>query len=324
MKAIRVSQFGSSSELSLENVPLPPPPGPQECRIKVMACGVNPVDTYIREGAYGKLPSLPYIPGKDAAGIVTDVGSDVKEFKLGDRVYVYNCKSGSYAQHSLCIAANIFHLPQEIPFSQGACLGTPAFTAYRALFEKAKARPGDIVFVHGASGGVGLMTVQLAVAAGMRVVGTASTSEGREAVMSSGAEAVYDHRQAGYLDDIASEYHAGFDICVEMLANKNLGRDLPIMAFGGKVCIVGSRGVVEINPRHMMTKELEMYGVALLQSNMTDLKQASAFIDTCLKQGNLRPMVSLALPLSNAAMAHDEIINRQKVTVGNIVLLPND
>jgi D-arabinose 1-dehydrogenase-like Zn-dependent alcohol dehydrogenase len=136
------------------------------------------VDTYIRAGLYAKLPALPYIPGKDAAGVVHSVGTNTKKFSVGDRVYIFGGVSGSYSQYSLCNAANVFHLPSTMTFEQGACLGTPAFTAYRALFEKAKSQPGETVFIHGASGAVGLAAIQLARAIGMRVVGTAGTNKG--------------------------------------------------------------------------------------------------------------------------------------------------
>jgi NADPH2:quinone reductase len=150
--------------------------------IKLHACGVNPVDTYIRSGAYGKLPQLPYIPGKDGAGVVISVGSEVEGISEGDRVYLFNSTTGTYAENCICNASNIFKLPSNISFSQGACLGTPAFTAYRALFQKAQAKPGELIFVHGASGGVGLMVVEMAKAAGMKVVGAAGTPEGIEVI----------------------------------------------------------------------------------------------------------------------------------------------
>lgn len=179
VSAIVASAFGDESVLQIGNVNIPSP-GSGQCVIRVHACGVNPVDTYIRSGVYPKLPDLPYIPGKDAAGVVSEVGSDVKDIKVGDRVYVFGALTGSYAQFTLCNSSNTFKLPGNVSYEEGACLGTPAFTAFRALYNKARGQPGDVVFVHGASGGVGLMAVQMARAGGMRVVGTASSHEGMQ------------------------------------------------------------------------------------------------------------------------------------------------
>jgi NADPH2:quinone reductase len=181
MNGILVNSFGDPSVLQYTSTYLPNL-APTQCMIKLHACGVNPVDTYIRSGAYGKLPQLPYIPGKDGAGVVISVGSEVEGISEGDRVYLFNSTTGTYAENCICNASNIFKLPSNISFSQGACLGTPAFTAYRALFQKAQAKPGELIFVHGASGGVGLMVVEMAKAAGMKVVGTAGTPEGIEVI----------------------------------------------------------------------------------------------------------------------------------------------
>jgi NADPH2:quinone reductase len=180
MKGILVKEFGEPNVLQIENnLPLPEI-GSNEILIQVFACGVNPVDTYIRSGQYQNKPVIPYIPGKDGAGIIYQIGDNVTKFKINERVYFLGSLSGSYAQYVRCDIKYVFHLPNEISFLQGACLGTPAFTAYRALFDKARGQPGDKVFIHGASGGVGMMALEMAKAMGMTVVGTAGTPEGIE------------------------------------------------------------------------------------------------------------------------------------------------
>lgn len=304
----------------MQDIPIPLP-GPKQCVVKIHASGVNPVDTYIRSGIYGKLPTLPYTPGKDGAGVVESVGAEVEGLSVGDRVYLYMCESGSYAQFALCDASHVFPLPPQTSFSEGACLGVPAFTAYRALFEKARARPGDSVFVHGASGGVGLFVVQMAVSEGLRVAGTASTAEGLAAVQQAGAVA-FNHKEADYLEHVKSAFPDGFDICIEMLANSNLGVDLPLMAYGGRVCVVGSRGPVQINPRDLMSKELEVHGVALAWATSSELRRAAAFLDAGLRGGRIKAVVGLELPLSEAPSSHVEVIERRHISIGNIVLNP--
>lgn len=321
MQAIQVSKFGDASALELKEIDIPTP-GPNQYLVKVEACGVNPVDTYIRSGVYPKLPTLPYTPGKDAAGVVAAAGADCKGLKVGDRVYAFGAATGSYAQYTLVNDTNLFPLPECVSFAQGACLGTPGFTAYRALFHRGAAVAGDTVLVHGASGGVGLFAVQMAAAAGMTVVGTASTPQGRDAIRNAGAAAVFNHREDNYIEQIRTAYPNGFNVCLEMLASTNLGIDLTLMAMGGRVAIIGSRGTVEINPRDMMSKELDVKGVMLLASTAEDLAQAARYMNAGLENGHLLPVVSLELPLKEAPAAHKEIIDRSHFNVGNIVLLP--
>lgn len=253
---------------------------------------------------------------------MVSVGSDVTDIKVGDRVYIFNATTGSYAQYTLCKSTNIFKLPHHISFEKGACLGTPAFTAYRALFEKTKARSGEMVFIHGASGGVGLAAIQLAKSAGLKVIGTAGSSDGLETLTRMGVHA-FNHKDPNYIQQIKSSYPDGFEICLEMLASTNLNTDFSLMAQRGRIAIIGNRGELSINPRDIMSKELSVHGVALLQSTPEELKAASEYINKCLEENVLDPLVSMKLPFEDAPLAHQEIIDRKTLTIGNIVLLPN-
>src|SRR5260221_6439996 len=181
MKAIRVHQLGGPDVLKLEDAP-DPSAGPGEVVVRVRAAGVNPVDAYIHTGNYARKPPLPYTPGFDGAGEVESVGADVKGFRAGDRVYISGPGStiagaGTYAERALCSLSQLHLLPAKASFGQGAALGVPYCTAYRALFQRADAKPGETVLVHGATGGVGIAAVQLAVARGLRVFGTGGTQE---------------------------------------------------------------------------------------------------------------------------------------------------
>src|SRR5271154_1600874 len=155
MKAIRVHEFGGPEVLRLEDLPNPSPSSPGQIVVQVKAAGVNPVDTYVRAGTYAFKPPLPYTPGMDAAGVVESVGQGVTRAKEGDRVYLAGTITGSYAEKTVCTEAQVHQLPQKITFTQGAGINIPYATAYRALFQIGQARPAEIVFVHGASGGVG-------------------------------------------------------------------------------------------------------------------------------------------------------------------------
>jgi NADPH:quinone reductase len=183
MLGVLVKDFGGPEVLTTTQIPLPEF-GLDDVLIQVHAIGVNPVDTYIRSGQYKNLPILPYVPGKDGAGTVYRVGENVKSLKVGQRVYFLGSTSGSSAQYATCPAKYVFQLPQNLTFIQGACLGTPAFTAYRALFEKGHITPGERLFIHGASGGVGLVAIEMAKAIGIEVVGTAGTLDGIQVLFS--------------------------------------------------------------------------------------------------------------------------------------------
>ncbi|MBV9087740.1 MAG: NADPH:quinone reductase, partial [Acidobacteriaceae bacterium] len=179
MKAIRVHRFGGSEEMKLEEVP-DPKPGAGELVVRIKAAGVNPVDTYVRAGTYARKPELPYTPGNDGGGEVAAVGDSVKQFRPGDRVYIAGSLSGAYAELALCHQAQVHRLPEKASFAAGAALGVPYATAYRAVFQRGRAIAGEILFVHGASGGAGVACCQFGRAAGLTVIGTAGSEQGRQ------------------------------------------------------------------------------------------------------------------------------------------------
>jgi NADPH:quinone reductase len=318
MKAIRVTAFGGPEVLKLEEVPTPQP-GPGEVLVRIRAAGVNPVETYIRAGTYARLPNLPYTPGNDGAGVVEQVGSDVSEFKAGDRVYTAGSLSGTYAEFALCKKDQVHPLPANVSFAQGAAIGTPYATAYRGLLQRAGAEPGEILLVHGASGGVGTAAVQLARAHGLRVFGTAGSDEGLKLVREQGAHEVFDHRAPNHFEKImkATGGH-GVDVIVEMLANVNLSRDLTILAKAGRVVIIGSRGPVEINPRDTMQRDADVRGMILPNTPPAQMASIHAALVAGLENGTLRPVIGKEFPLAKAAEAHQAVL--ESGAIGKIVL----
>lgn len=318
MKAIRLHEFGPPEVMKLEDIH-DLRPGPGQVVVGVHAAGVNPVETYIRAGTYALKPPLPYTPGGDAAGVITAVGEHVTRLKEGDRVYTAGTISGAYAQLTLCNSEQVYPLPENVSFAQGAGLHIPYATAYRALFLRAHAHAGQTVLVHGASGAVGLATVQFAAAAGLTVLGTGGTDRGRQMVREQGAAHVFDHKDPDYLEQLMKlTGHRGVDVVVEMLANVNLGKDLAILGQDGCVVVVGSRGEVQINPRLLMRAQGAILGMT--GGTPEQYAQAHAAIGAGLRNGTLRPIVDRALPLVEAARAHREIIAGP--ACGKIVLVP--
>jgi len=320
MKAIRVHKFGPPEVMRIEDLP-GLVPGAGQVVVSVKAAGVNPVDTYIRSGLYRPELGLPYTPGLDAAGVISAVGEGVCHRRIGQRVYVAWSLSGTYAEEVLCNEFQTHPLPESISFSQGAAIGVPYGAAYRALFQRAAARAGETVLVHGASGGVGIAAVQLARSHGLRVIGTAGSEEGRALVLAQGAHHLLNHREEGYLEQLPKlTCGKGVDIVLEMLANVNLDRDLQTLATGGRVVIIGSRGRVEIDPRNALGREASILGMTLYNASEKELAGMHAAFVAGLENGTLRPVVSRELPLTEAGRAHHEVIEAS--TLGKIVLLP--
>jgi len=318
MKAIVVRQFGAPEVMTLETV-ADPAPGPGQVAIRVHACGVNPVDTYIRAGIYARKPALPYTPGTDVAGLVHTVGAGVTRVQEGDRVYGHGA-IGGYGEIALCDDWRVQALPDRVTFSQGAAMGVPYATAWRALLMRAGARPGNTVLVHGASGGVGIAAVQIARSRGLTVIGTAGTVEGIELVRAEGAHHVLNHREPDYLQQVlALTGNRGVDVVLEMLANVNLDKDLDVLALHGRVVVIGSRGRVEIDPRKTISRDAAVLGMTLFNATRADLEEIHAGLCAGLDNGTLAPVVGKEMPLADAARAHVAVM--ESGALGKIVLV---
>jgi NADPH2:quinone reductase len=319
VKAIRVHQFGGPEVLRLEEV-ADLHPGPGQVLVRMKAAGVNPTDVYSRAGTLRR-PALPYTPGVDGAGIVETVGEAVTGARVGERVYVTGSASGTYAEEALCDESQVHPLPEGMSYAQGAGIGIPYVAAYMALFQRARAAPGESVLVHGATGGVGLAATQMARAAGLEVIGTGGTEAGRNLVLEQGAHHVLDHRSPNYLDQLREFGHGdGVDIIIEMLANVNLEKDLKVLAQGGRIVIVGSRGRIEIDPRDAMVRDASIIGMLVFNSPQETISSIHAALRAGFEDGVLRPIVGEEIQLADAGRAHVKVM--EPGAYGKIVLIP--
>jgi len=310
-----VHEFGEPEVMRLDEVP-----GPGQVVVQLHAVGVNPVEAYVRAGWYGPMP-FPYTPGTDAAGVVQAIGEGVTGLAVGDRVYTAGTVTGAYAEKAVCEGSQVHALPARVSFSQGAAIGVPYGTAYRALFQRAHAKAGEVVLVHGASGGVGTAAVQFARAAGMTVIGTAGSEKGRRLVLEEGAHHALDHGAADHLKEVvALTGGLGVDVIVEFRADLNLDGDLTILARQGRVAVVGSRGRVEIDPRETMGREASVVGVTLMAASEKERAAIHAAIAAGLENGTLHPVVGEELPLREAARAHHAMM--EQPAHGKRVLIP--
>uniref|UniRef100_A0A2K6L911 Quinone oxidoreductase n=1 Tax=Rhinopithecus bieti TaxID=61621 RepID=A0A2K6L911_RHIBE len=287
MRAVRVFEFGGPEVLKLQSDIAVPIPKDHQVLIEVHACGVNPVETYIRSGTHSIKPLLPYTPGSDVAGVIEAVGDNASAFKKGDRVFTSSTISGGYAEYALAADHTVYKLPEKLDFKQGAAIGIPYFTAYRALIHSARVKAGESVLVHGASGGVGLAACQIARAYGLKVLGTAGTEEGQKIVLQNGAHEVFNHREVNYID---------------------------------KIKVVGNRGTIEINPRDTMAKESSIIGVTLFSSTKEEFQQYAAALQAGMEIGWLKPVIGSQYPLEKVAEAHKDIIHGSGAT-GKMILL---
>jgi NADPH2:quinone reductase len=311
LRAIRVHATGGPEVLGCEEV-ADPRPGPGEVLVRLRAAGVNPVETYIRAGQFGRRPDLPYTPGSDGAGEVLSAGEGVSGLHPGQRVWVAGAPT--YAEMVAAPAQAVLPLPDHLSYEQGAAIGIPYRTAYLALHLAALAQPGDLVLVRGGSGGVGVAAIQVASAHGCRVVATAGTGAGRDLVLAQGAEAAAGHGEEERLRELSGG--GGYDVIVEMLANANLPSDLALLAPRGRVAIVGSRGPVTIDPRQIMQRSAAVRGVM----GMTDeeRRRVDLALLAGLRRGGLVPVVGRRFPLEEAAAAHGAVMSPG--AAGKIVL----
>ena len=313
MKAIQISNFGTSENLVVEQVDSPTVTE-LEVKVNLVAAGVNPSDVYTSTGTYSIKPALPYTPGLDGAGIVEEIGEQVTNVKVGDRVFIAcmpeGKATGTMAEQIVCESRFVHHLPEHISFEQGASLGIPALTAYRALVGRAKIKTGQTVFIHGASGAVGLLAVQIAKAMGAKVIGTASREAGKQLVKEAGADIVLDHITEQTIDSVLNATNGnGPDVIIEFLANKNLQTDLQLITKQGVIVVVGNRGEIEINPRLMMQKECDVRGMSLFNGTAEQHLELITGVAKLMEDKQLNPYIGHRYPLDQAGTAFDAVIN---------------
>lgn len=324
MRAIRVKEFGGPEVLEITEID-DPTPSPGEVVVDMRAAGVNPADTYMRDGVYAIKPDLPYTPGGDAGGVVSAIGEGVTNFEIGDRVIVGTALCFSlndcYAEKIKRKATEILPLPDNVSFEQAAAFGVSYPTAHYALFTRGDAKTGETLFIHGASGSVGTSAIQLAKRAGMRVIGSAGSDKGLELIKQQGVDFAVDHTRDGYIDEIkAYTGGKGVDLTLEMLANVNLAADMDLAAKFGRIVIIGNRGEITINPRVAMGKELEIRGTVLWNATAEQIKPIMDDILSAVADGSINPVIGEHIPLAEASRAHKAVL--EPGSYGKIVLVP--
>jgi NADPH:quinone reductase-like Zn-dependent oxidoreductase len=307
MKAIRIHEFGGVEVLKYEDAPRPPTPGDGEMLVRVHAAAVNPVDAGIRRGGMGRgQRALPLIPGFDVSGVVEQVGPGVTKFKHGDAIFAFLAlnRGGAYAEYAIVREAEAAPKPQKLSHIEAAAVPLTSLTAWQALFDTAKLTPGQSVLIHGGSGGVGTMAVQLAKWKGGKVYATAS-AKNLELLKQLGADEAIDYTTQRF-----EEIARNVDVVLDTVGRDTQQRSWQTLKDGG--VLVSIVGPATPPPD---AKDRGVRGAAILvKPDPDELTQIARLID----DGKLKPVVSAVLPVSEAAKAHELIESRH--TRGKIVL----
>jgi len=240
MRAVRVHEHGGPDTLEVDEVDRPEP-GAEELLVEVTAAGVNPVDTYFRDGSYTPV-ELPFTPGVDVAGVVVETGGNVEAFGAGDRVFgtgIGNSSyQGAYAEYATVPVDRVVALPESVDATAAGAAGVVAGTAWRCLVDHAALDPAEYCLVHGGSGGVGHAAVQIGAAVHARVLTTAAP-EYHDALSDLGAEAVFDYSREDLAAAVREASGGGVDVVLDHRLDDYLQFDAEVAATGARVVGIG-------------------------------------------------------------------------------------
>ncbi|MEP6685882.1 MAG: NADP-dependent oxidoreductase [Verrucomicrobiota bacterium] len=304
MKAVIIHEYGGPEVLKFEDVPRPEPKE-NEALVKVIGAGVNPVDALIRSGKYAKFfgTTLPLIPGYDIAGMVEKTGAKITKLKVGDGVYGYLLWGGGYAEYAVATEGEATTKPKSLTYMETASVPLVALTAWQALIDVAKLSAGQTVLIHGGSGGVGSMAIQIAKARGARVIATASTPN-QDLLKQLGADVAIDYTKTKF-EDIAKNV----DVVLDSVGKDTLARSYGVVKKGGFIATLVSE------PDQA---ELDKHGIRGAPISVRPNAEELAEITKLIEAKKIKPVVSQVLPLTEAVKAQEQAATHH--TRGKIVL----
>ena len=330
MKAAFITECGPAQNIQYGEIDKPSVTGSQVL-VKVGAVSLNPVDTYIRNGAnYWELPN-PFVVGCDLAGTVEAIGDEVTRFQVGDRVWGTNQgllgRQGTFAEYCSVDQEWLYGTPDDVSDNDAAACSLVGVTAHLGLFRDARIQAGETIFVHGGTGGVGAMVLQMAKAAGARVIATAGSEEKAERCRQLGADVVINYKTENELEAILAAAPEGVDVFWETLREPNLEDIVSVMKERGRIVIMAGRDArpdFPVGPFYV--KCLQLFGFVMFKASADELRACSEDINRWLSSGALKAQISQVLPLSEAANAHllqeDNTLGMQGSIAGKIVLTP--
>ncbi len=330
MKAAYIEQTGPPENIIYGDLPRPEPKG-SEVLVKVAAVSLNPVDTYIRNGAnYWELPK-PFVVGCDLAGVVEAVGPDAKRFKVGDRVWGTNQglvgRQGTFAEYCAVDEAWLYPTPDSVDDETAAACALVGVTAHLGLFREAKLQAGESVFVQGGSGGVGSMVVQMAKAAGTRVLTTGGSDEKIAKCKEFGADAAVNYKTQDIAAELANFAPNGVNVFWETRREPDFDKIVTCMAERGRIVLMAGRDARPAFPvGPFYVKELSLYGVVMFKASPDELRACADDMNRWMAEGKLKANIARVMPLSEAAAAHrlqeENTLHKAGTLAGKIVLKP--
>src|SRR5271166_3892185 len=306
MKAIVFEKLGGAEVLKLGEIPKPEP-GAGTVLIKNRAAGINFADTLFRQGQYLMQPKLPDTPGLEGAGVVEAVGAGVTNFKPGARVAALASKT--YAEYFVAPANQLIALPDNVSFEEGAAFPVQTLTAWHMLHTAHHTAPGQTVLVHSAAGGVGIVAIQIAKAAGARVIGTVSSDSKMELIREYGADDAIDYVKNDFAAEVKRLTNGrGVDLILDAVAKGTLEKGLQSLAPFGHLIVYGRAGGIPepLNLFALFEKSVKVSGFVLYTA-MADAVLARRGIEESFKliaSSKLRLLVGKSFPLAQAAEAH--------------------
>lgn len=330
MKAAYIERPGPPEVIQYGDLPKPKVSG-RQVLVRVKAVAVNPIDTYIRNGAnYWPLPQ-PFIIGCDLAGVVEEVGPQVERFRVGDRVWGSNQgllgRQGTFAEYCAVDEQWLYPTPDGVDDTAAAACALVGITAHLGLVREARLRAGETIFVQGGTGGVGSMVLQMAKALGATVITTGGTAEKVAACYKMGADLAIDYRTQNVTEEVRKFRPQGVDVYWETVREPNFDAILAVMADRGRIVIMAGREArppFPVGPFYV--KECSMYGFVMFKAPPDVQLAAANDINRWLREGKLRPRISRVLPLSAAVEAHrlqeESTVHKRGTLDGKIVLVP--
>ena len=319
MRAILVNDFGPPDALNIAET-AEPVPGPDQVLVTVRAAPVNYVDLLMIDGSYQFLPSLPFIPGKGPAGVVTALGAGVAGLRVGDRVLAM-AEQGGYAEMVTVRADQCYRLPAAMSFTEAASLSLVYDTAWFALRERARIESGETVLVLGASGGVGQAAVQLAHAMGARVLAGISRAEREPAVRAAGADAVIDLSAADLREKLRTQVYAategrGADIVLDPLGGAVFEAAVRALAWRGRLVVIGfaSGAIPSIKTNYLLLKNIEISGLQISDYRKRRPEQVAACfaeLFSLYERDEVKPAPVILFPLERASEALTALRDRR-------------
>jgi NADPH2:quinone reductase len=330
MKAAYIEQTGSANVIQYGDLPTPRPTG-AEVLVKVEAVSVNPIDTYIRNGAdFWELPK-PYIVGCDLAGVVETVGPEATRFQVGNRVWGSNQgllrRQGTFAEYCAVDEQWLYPLPDGVDFETGAACSLVGITAHLGLFQNARLSAGETIVVHGGTGGVGAMVVQMAKAVGARVIATGGTDEKVETCRALGADIAINYKTRNVADVVRETAPDGVDVFWETKREPDFDSIVDMLAQRGRIVIMAGRDArPEFPVGPFYVKSCSLHGFVMFTASAAEQRACADDMNNWLAEGKLKARIDRVLPLAETAIAHqlqeDNTLRQAGTLAGKIVLTP--